>query len=117
MISKTIEIEGTRQNIVIDNRCNRIYVMEKLTRNADPDIDVRNLIEALSPFQVNMRVWEDKKRHEILGSLREILEEVNSEPSKYSGLVILGMSHGEDLDGRDCLVSSDCKPVLTDQKY
>ena len=76
------------------------------------EVDGINLIEALQPFQIDLRVWENYKRQEILNGLREIKEEVDREPNKFAGLVILGASHGVEHDGRDFLVASDCKPLL-----
>ena len=46
--------------------------------------------------------------------MRDVCEEVDREPRKYSGLVILGASHGEDRDNRDYLVASDGKGLLTE---
>jgi len=92
----------------------KTFKSSKLWNREGADVDESNLIEALSPFQVDMRIWEDKTRHEILTSLKGIFDEVNMEPNKYSGLVILGMSHGLNVNGRDCLLASDCKPVRTD---
>ena len=79
------------------------------------DVDENNLIEALRPFHIDIRVWRDFKRQEILDAIRGVLDEVNNETNKYAGLVILGMSHGEVReDGRDYILASDCKPLLTD---
>ena len=47
-------------------------------------------------------------------ALKEVREEVDREPNKFAGLVILGASHGEESDGRDYLVTSDGKPLLTE---
>ena len=79
------------------------------------NVDENNLIEALRPFQVEIRVWRDFRLNEVLQSLRELYEELNNNASKYSGLVVLGMSHGEQRDGLDYLVTKDCKHLLTDK--
>ena len=75
------------------------------------EVDETNLKKALIPFKVDLRVWQNYKRQEILNSLKAIKVEADHDPEKFSGLVILGMSHGEEHDGRDYLVTSDCKPL------
>ena len=76
------------------------------------EVDESNLKKALLPFEIDLRVWKNYKRQDILNSLKAIKEEADHDPEKYSGLVILGMSHGEEHGGRDYLVTSDCKPLL-----
>ena len=49
-----------------------------------------------------------------VNGLRDLCEEVDSEPDKFAGLVILGASHGEERDNRDYLVASDGKGLLTE---
>ena len=78
------------------------------------EVDANNLKEALKPFKVDLRVWENYKRQDILNGLRSLCEEVDNEPNKFSGLVILGASHGEERDNRDYLVASDGKGLLTE---
>ena len=95
--------------IVINNK-EFDYSFHQLREGAE--VDEINLKEALLPFEVDLRVWQNYKRQDILNSLRAIKEEVDNVPDKFSGLVILGMSHGEERDGRDYLVTSDCKPLL-----
>ena len=79
------------------------------------EMDEANLIEALRSFKIDLRVWNDLKLYEILGSLKGIYEEIEKELNRYDGLVILGMSHGEHLDGKDYFVTSDCKLLLTEK--
>ena len=74
------------------------------------EVDEANIREALQPFKVDLRVWNDLTlygKEGILIRLKEIYEEVESEPNKFSGLVFLGMSHGEQVDGKDYFVTSD----------
>lgn len=78
------------------------------------EVDENNLRETLRPFQIDLRVWENYKRQSVLNALRYVCEEVDREPRKYSGLVILGASHGEERDNRDYLVASDGKGLLTE---
>lgn len=78
------------------------------------EVDANNLQNALQPFKVELRIWENYKRQNILNALRALCEEVDREPNKFSGLVILGASHGEECDNRDYLVASDGKGLLTE---
>ena len=73
------------------------------------DVDEANIKDALEHFKVDLRVWTDLTLSELLQSLKRIYDEVEAEPNKFAGLVILGMSHGEQIDGRDFLVTKDNK--------
>ena len=79
------------------------------------EVDEANLKEALNPFEVDLRVWSDQKKYEILKSLKGIYDEFDRDPKKYAGLVILGMSHGINIDGRDYFVTNDCQLLYTEK--
>ena len=82
------------------------------------EVDDANLIEALKPFNVDLRIWHDLKlygKEGILDRLKTIYDEVESQPDKFSGLVFLGMSHGEQVETKDYFVTSDCKWLLTEK--
>ena len=98
--------------IVINNKEFDDSSSHKAREGAEVDED--NLRDALQPFRIDLRVWKNYKRQDILNALRGVCEEVDREPRKFSGLVILGASHGEERDNRDYLVASDGKPLLTE---
>ena len=73
------------------------------------EIDESNLKDALKHFEIDLRIWKDLTQSELLKSLKAIYDEIEEVPNKYAGLVFLCMSHGEQIDGKDCLVTRDNK--------
>ena len=58
------------------------------------DVDKSKIEDALKPFNIDLRVWTDMKLVDILKSLDKVKKEVDDNPTKFSGLVFLAMSHG-----------------------
>ena len=79
------------------------------------DVDEANLRKVLKYFDIDLRVWNDLTLSELLKSFKSIYDEVEANPEKYAGLVILGMSHGEQIDGRDFLVTRDNQLISCDK--
>ena len=80
------------------------------------DVDESNLREALKHFHIDLRLWNDLTLNELLKSLKGIYDEVVAEPQKFAGLVILVMSHGEQIDGKgDFFVTRDNKLLSCDK--
>ena len=79
------------------------------------DIDQSNIEKALEPFNVDVRKWYNMTLKEILNSLDKLKKEVDNNPTKFSGFVFLGMSHGFQPKEKDYLVTSDCK--ILDLQY
>ena len=71
------------------------------------EVDEVNLRDALKHFEIDLRVWKDLTKSELYKSLNEIYYEVDAEREKYAGLTFLCMSHGEQIDGKDFLVTKD----------
>ena len=93
---------------------NKVFETSSHKERQGAEVDENNLKKALQRFQVDLRVWKNFKRQEILNALRDLCEEVDRDVYKFSGLVILGASHGEERDNRDYLVASDGKGLLTE---
>ena len=77
------------------------------------ETDEINIKDALQPFDVCVRLWENKTLDELLGSLTSVKKEVHDNPEKFAGLVMLIMSHGVTKDHQDFVVTNDNKLLLT----
>ena len=78
------------------------------------DRDEEKLEEALKPFNVEVRIWKNFTKAEILDALDQVKKEANNNPTKFAGFVFLGMSHGFSR-GKDYLITSNCK--MLDLEY
>ena len=67
------------------------------------DVDKSNIQKALEPYNVDLRVWTDMTLAEILDSLDQVKKEADNNPTKFAGLVLLGMSHGFQHKEKDIL--------------
>ena len=100
--------------IINHTRFDRILGEEEYEYREGADVDERKLKEALEKFCIDLRVWRDKTLRELKKDLLDIKSEVNDETSKFAGLVIMGMSHGEHVNGEDLLVTKDCELLSTE---
>ena len=76
---------------------------------AGAKVDESNIEESLKPFNIELRKWTNMNKNEILDALVDVKKEADNNPTKFAGLVFLGMSHGVQSRGKDYLVTSDCK--------
>ena len=72
-------------------------------------LDASNIEDALKPFNVDVRTWTNMSKAEILDALDKVKKEVDNDPTKFSGFVFLGMSHGFQPMHKDYLITCDCK--------
>ena len=85
--------------------------------NANPrdgaEVDETILQQTLQKFNVDYRLWKDMTLEEIIKALNDVREEANNEPQKFSGLVIVGMSHGVQIEGHDLMMTRDNELLST----
>ena len=101
--------------IIINNtKFDTILGEEQYEYREGAEVDENKLKEALDKFHIDLRIWRDMTLREIKRELFDIKSEANDEPDKFAGLVIMGMSHGEQIGGEDLLVTKDCELLSTE---
>ena len=100
--------------IVNNTKFDTILGEEQYEYREGAEVDENKLKEALDKFHIDLRIWRDMTLREIKRELFDIKSEANDEPDKFAGLVIMGMSHGEQIGGEDLLVTKDCELLSTE---
>ena len=100
--------------IINHTKFDTILGVEEYEYREGAEVDENKIKDALEKFYIDLRIWKDMTLHEIKKKLLDIKNEANSGPNKFAGLVIMGMSHGEQINGVDMLVTKDCELLSTE---
>lgn len=79
------------------------------------DVDERELQEALSPFNIEVRLWQNLTEAEIKQSMQDLKVEVDETPQSYAAFVLFAMSHGGQIHGHDFIVTKDNAIIYTSE--
>ena len=100
--------------IINHTKFDEVLGVEEYEFREGAEVDENKLKESLEKFYVDLRIWRDTTLREIKKELLDIKSEANDEPDKFAGLVIMGMSHGEQIGSEDLLVTKDCELLSTE---